>query len=129
MFYSFHWEKKVVCPAGERTTIISTMFRNYPEIFVLHIVWEHALDGKWIVSTWFPFTDNKAIPLHHTMSFEKSRFDIFYRVDVLPEHDVVVELEKRWGLSKFFTYFVNFCLLVLVGVFLYVVLYMIMMQL
>jgi hypothetical protein len=29
------------------------------------------------------------------MSFEKSRFDIFYRVDVLPEHDVVVELEKR----------------------------------
>lgn len=85
--------KRVTCPAGQWTTIVSTSFAQMPKQFDVRFEGEAAGEAEVKKSSWiFPGTPT-TVPLAATMAFERGYWNTFYRVRVRPQRDVVAVVD------------------------------------
>lgn len=86
--------KKIICPAGQPTTIISNFGRGYPQTFTIEIQSAEGLPvtGKFIEKHYlWIFPENPVTgKLSEKMYFHRRWIDGIYSVAIIPDVDVVV---------------------------------------
>ena len=85
--------RKVDCPAGAWTTIISTSFAQLPKSWSVRFEGDVAGEYEEKKSSWlFPGTPRRG-PLAPELTFERGYLNTFFRVMVRPERDVVAIID------------------------------------
>lgn len=85
--------KRVSCPAGRWTTIISTSFAQIPVQFDVRFEGEVAGEFETVGSTWIIPGKPVRGALAATLVFQRGYWDTFYRVRVQPNADVVAVVD------------------------------------
>jgi hypothetical protein len=85
--------RRVTCPAGRWTTIISTSFAQMPKPFDVRFEGEAAGEFEETKSSWiFPGKPQRGA-LAPKLTFSRGYWNTFYKVRVLPQHEVIAEIQ------------------------------------
>ncbi len=88
--------RKVICPAGQWTTIFDHMFVQLPRTWTVSFA---AKDGGAVAgeiqekrSSWIIPNPPTILPLESTMNFRRGWWNTFYSVRVKPTRDVIAQI-------------------------------------